>query len=129
MTQRTAGVRKLRALLDGLANGRYLSLFYPSRQVSLREDSAMTDRSGNKLRTGPFDPLLPFRISLARRENGGIRPFRFHDHSRLRRVGSLGSGVASHRAKGIARRHAIGLDKRRTSSLQRRQFVQGSIRL
>jgi hypothetical protein len=28
------------------------------------------------------------------------------DHSRLRRVGSLRSGAPSHRAKGIARRHA-----------------------
>ena len=31
--------------------------------------------------------------------------------------------------KGIARGHAIGLDEWRTSSLQRRQFVQGSVRL
>jgi SAM domain (Sterile alpha motif) len=44
------------------------------------------------------------------------------DHSRLRRVGSLRSGAPSHRAKGIARRQAIGLDEWRTSSLQRRQL-------
>jgi hypothetical protein len=75
------------------------------------------------------DPSLPFRISAARPENDGSRPFGFHDHSRLRRVGSLGSGAPSHRAKEIARRHAIGLDEWRTSSQQPPQFVQGSIRL
>jgi len=50
-------MRNLRALLNGLANGRYLTLFYPSRRVSVREDSAMSDRSGRRLRMSPFDVL------------------------------------------------------------------------
>jgi len=56
-----AGVRKLRTFAVGSANGRYLTLFYPSRRVSVREYSA---RSGgvplSKLQTRQFDPERAF---------------------------------------------------------------------
>ena len=59
-----------------------------------------------------------------------IRLFRFHGSSLPTLVGSLRSGAPPYRAKGIARRHAIGLDECRTRLAHcSSAIVQGSISL